>query len=140
MQQVIAILGDDNSDGSIKVEVMGEENLDLFPITARDELEQSFRIEKFEIESEDTSHTITLPDGINADDLLGAATVNQIKTKHDAKVVWPISFSTFFNHANILAIFIFFFQILLQRFEKENFQGFNLIGCSMNDKLYSQYV
>ena len=102
MQQVIAILGDDNSDGSIKVEVMGEENLDLFPITARDELEQSFRIEKFEIESEDTSHTITLPDGINADDLLGAATVNQIKTKHDAKVVWPISFSTFFNHANIL--------------------------------------
>lgn len=111
MQQVIAILGDDNSDGSIKVEVMGEENLDLFPITARDELEQSFRIEKFEIESEDTSHTITLPDGINADDLLGAATVNQIKTKHDAKVVWSISFSTFFSHAKRLLTHKFALQL-----------------------------
>ena len=106
MQQVIAILGDDNGDGSIKVEVMGEENLDLFPITARDELEQSFRIEKFEIESEDTSHTITLPDGINADDLLGAANVNQIKTKHDAKVVWPISLLTFsFNSKYISNVY-----------------------------------
>ena len=109
MQQVIAILGDDNGDGSIKVEVMGEENLDLFPITARDEIEQSFRIEKFEIESEDTSHTITLPDGINADDLLGAATVNQIKTKHDTKVVWPISFSIFFNNAKYISNLYFIF-------------------------------
>jgi hypothetical protein len=112
MQQVIAILGDDNSDGSIKVEVMGEENLDLFPITGRDELEQSFRIEKFEIESEDTSHTITLPDGINADDLLGAATVNQIKTKHDAKVVWPISFSTIFSHEKRISnLYLFLLQL-----------------------------
>ena len=115
MQQVIAILGDDNSDGSIKVEVMGEENLDLFPITARDELEQSFRIEKFEIESEDTSHTITLPDGINADDLLGAATVNQIKTKHDAKVVWPISFLTFISHAKSISNLHFYCNSLRKK-------------------------
>ena len=87
MQQVIAILGDDNADGSIKVEVMGEENLDLFPIPARDDLEHSFRIEKFEIDSEDTAHTITLPEGIIADDILGTATVNQLKTKSDAKVL-----------------------------------------------------
>ena len=45
MQQVIAIFGENNED--VKVEVMGEENLDLFPIPAtRDELDQSFRIGK----------------------------------------------------------------------------------------------
>ena len=82
MQQVIAILGDDSAD--VKVEVMGEENLDLFPIPAtRDELEQSFRIE---MESEETGHTITLSEGINTDDLLGTATVNPSKPKTETKV------------------------------------------------------
>ena len=80
MQQVIAILGDEDN-GSIKVEVMGEENLDLFPAndvvltgkTVDDLGDQAIRIEKFEFDTEDSSTAITLP-GLTAEDILESPT------------------------------------------------------------------